>query len=103
MNKDVVPSKTVFLAEMSLLLKSVRSVAKGKVIERHLAQTRRLIGRLIKHLNSFDDKLKDLEAHDKLSNFEIQELMSTYNQTERLASSLLKKRDDTANAVISKV
>ena len=103
MNKDVVPSKTIFLAEMSTLLKSVRSVPKDKVIERHLAQARRLVGRLIKHLQSFDDKLKDLEDHDKLSNFEIQELMSRYNQAETLASSVLKKRDDTANAIISKI
>lgn len=51
----------------------------------------------------FQDAIKDLEAEDKLGNFEIQDLMSTYNQAETLASSVLKKRDDTANAVVGKV
>ena len=36
-------------------------------------------------------------------NFEIQRLMSAFNQAETLASSVLKKRDDTANAVIQKI
>ncbi|MFO0727916.1 MAG: hypothetical protein U1E65_29320 [Myxococcota bacterium] len=53
--------------------------------------------------NVFQDAIKDLEAEDKLGNFEIQDLMSTYNQAETLASSVLKKRDDTANATIGKV
>ena len=53
--------------------------------------------------NIFQDAIKDLEAEDKLGNFEIQDLMSTYNQAETLASSVLKKRDDTANAVVGKV
>ena len=53
--------------------------------------------------NRFQDAIKDLEAEDKLGNFEIQDLMSTYNQAETLASSVLKKRDDTSNAVIGKV
>ncbi len=46
---------------------------------------------------------KELESQDKLGNFEIQQLMSAYNQAETLASSVLKKRDDTANAIISKI
>ena len=53
--------------------------------------------------NIFQDAIKDLEAEDKLGNFEIQDLISTYNQAETLASSVLKKRDDTANAVVGKV
>lgn len=40
---------------------------------------------------------------DKLGNFEIQRLMSQYNQSEQLSSSVQKKMDDTANAVIGKV
>ena len=47
--------------------------------------------------------MKDLEAQDRLGNFEIQDLMSQYNQAETLASSALKKRDDTAGALINKV
>jgi hypothetical protein len=40
---------------------------------------------------------------DKLGNFEIQALMSDFNQAQTLASSILKKRDDTGNAVIQKI
>lgn len=40
---------------------------------------------------------------DKLGNFEIQDLMSTFNQAETLASSVQKKDDDRANAVIGKI
>ena len=46
---------------------------------------------------------KGLESQDKLGNFEIQRLMSSFNQAETLASSVMKKRDDTANAVIGKI
>lgn len=50
-----------------------------------------------------EDALKDLEAEDRLGNFEIQDLMSRYNQSEQLASSVQKKKDDTASSVIGKV
>jgi hypothetical protein len=46
---------------------------------------------------------ESLEAQDRLGNFEIQDLMSRYNQAERLASSVMKKRDDTAAGVIGKI
>jgi hypothetical protein len=46
---------------------------------------------------------KGLQGQDKLGNFEIQRLMSDFNQAETLASSVLKKRDDAANAVIGKI
>ena len=46
---------------------------------------------------------KDLEAQDKLGNFKIQGLMSSYNQASTLASSVLKKVNDTASAVIGKI
>ena len=53
--------------------------------------------------DALTDAMKDLEADDKLGNFEIQRLMSQYNQSEQLASSVLKKKDDTANSIIQKV
>lgn len=52
---------------------------------------------------SFDDAIKDLEAQDRLGNFEIQRLMSRLNQSETLASNVRKKRDDTRNSVIGKI
>ena len=45
----------------------------------------------------------DLEAGDRMGNFEIQRLMSQYNQSEQLASSVQKKKDDTNNAIIGKI
>lgn len=51
----------------------------------------------------FRRQAQDLEAQDKLGNFEIQDLMNEFNQAETLASSVLKKRDDTANAIIQKI
>lgn len=53
--------------------------------------------------NRFQDAIKDLEAQDKLGNFEVQDLMSTFNQAQTLASSVQKKLDDTESAVIGKV
>lgn len=47
--------------------------------------------------------LKSLEGQDKLGNFEIQALMSAYNQAETLASSVRKKQDDTSSSVIGKI
>jgi hypothetical protein len=51
----------------------------------------------------FEDADKDLQAQDKLGNFEIQGLMSDYNEAQTLASSIMKKKDDTGNAVIQKI
>lgn len=51
----------------------------------------------------FDDMMKDLEAKDRMGNFEIQRLMSSYNQAETLASSVQKKADDTQSATIGKI
>ena len=51
----------------------------------------------------FDDRSKDLESQDKLGNFEIQDLMSQYNQSESLASATQKKRDDATRDVIGKI
>jgi hypothetical protein len=52
---------------------------------------------------SLDTAMKDLDAQDKLGNFEIQQLMSQYNEAQTLASSVLKKQDDAAKAVIQKL
>ena len=39
----------------------------------------------------------------RLTNLEIQRLMSDYNQSETLASSMLKKRDDASGSVVAKI
>jgi predicted trehalose synthase len=48
-------------------------------------------------------KVKDLEAEDRMGNFEIQRLMSAYNQAETLRSSVQKKEADTSAAVLGKI
>ena len=53
--------------------------------------------------NAFDSKDKDLQSQDKLGNFEVQSLMSDYNEAQTLSSSVQKKKDDTGNAVIQKI
>jgi hypothetical protein len=50
-----------------------------------------------------EQAMKELETQDKMGNFEIQTLMSTYNQAEQLRSSILKTITDTKNAVIQKI
>jgi hypothetical protein len=52
---------------------------------------------------ALESAMKDLEAQDRLGNFEIQRLMSQYNQAETLASSVQKKLDDTAKGVAGKI
>lgn len=51
----------------------------------------------------FEDGLSDLDNENKLSNFEVQDLMARYNQAESIASSLRKKLDDTENGQIQKI
>lgn len=50
-----------------------------------------------------EQRLKDLEAQDKLGNFEIQRLMSQYNQAEQATAAILKKKQDTESRVIQKI
>ena|SRR5687767_1845417 len=56
--------------------------------------------RLKKQLES---AMKDLESQDRMGNFEIQRLMSTYNQAETHSSDVRKKLEETKNGVISKL
>jgi hypothetical protein len=50
-----------------------------------------------------ENAMKELEAKDRMGNFEIQRLMSQYNQAETLSSQIHKKIADTKNAVVSKL
>ena len=49
------------------------------------------------------DCTKELEDGDKLDNFEIQRLMQTTKQAEKLTSSVLKKDDDREAGVLGKI
>jgi predicted nucleic acid-binding Zn-ribbon protein len=84
----------------ALLAKSTKT---NPTIKRNLSSARRVVEQLRKSLDTLSRKLKELESRERLGNFEIQDLMNAYNQAERLASNVSKKRDDTANSVIGKI
>jgi hypothetical protein len=46
-----------------------------------------------------DGAMKDLESKDKLGNFEIQPLMSSYNRAQTVTSDVAKKLDEAKNSV----
>jgi hypothetical protein len=74
----------------------------NETIKRNLSVTRRGVERLHKSLDMLSASLRHLESQDCLEFSEIQELMGAFNQAETLASNIIKKRDDIANAVIGK-
>jgi hypothetical protein len=49
--------------------------------------------------SELDKAMKSLEAQDRMGNFEIQRLMSAFNQSETLSSNMQKKADDTQSGV----
>lgn len=49
--------------------------------------------------DALGDKAKELQSDDKLGNFEIQSLMSNYNETQKTISNVLKKEEDTASSI----
>ena len=52
---------------------------------------------------SLEMTFKNLEAQDRMGNFEIQRLMSAFNQAETLASNVQKKADDTVSGQTQKI
>jgi len=59
--------------------------------------------RLRDFAHAFDRLLEELEGQDKLGNFEIQDLMSRYNEAETLASNVAKKSACVADNIIQKI
>jgi hypothetical protein len=92
----------VCLIDVKLVL-GEKTVPMDDNIRRLLRETRSSVLRLGEYAQAFEQRLKLLEAQDKLDNFEIQDLMSEYNEAETLASSVRKKLDDTAAAIIGKI
>jgi TolA-binding protein len=50
-----------------------------------------------------DNAQKQAKPEDRMGNFEIQRLMSAFNQMETLSSNVLKKSSETASGVIGKI
>lgn len=81
----------------------VNDIAMDDDIRTQIRESRADVARLRDYGDAFDRLLKELEGQDKLGNFEIQDLMSRFNEAESLASSLAKKRDCLADSIIHKV
>jgi len=91
-------SATSSLFSPAGLAKSLDAVASN--VTRYASGIHAFVEALKKRL---EESNKDLESKDKLGNFEIQDLMSSFNQAETLASSVKKKQDDQNASVISKI
>jgi hypothetical protein len=79
------------------------SVKIDRGLRAHFSETRKALSQMERARKAFEDAMKDVEAQDKLGNFEIQNLMSAYNQMETLASNVAKKLNDTISCVINKI
>jgi hypothetical protein len=53
--------------------------------------------------SELDKAMKSLEAKDRMGNFEIQRMMSAFNQAETLSSNVQKKMDDTVSGQQQKI
>src|SRR5437867_3144038 len=94
------PGKPALHVDLS---KFTGSVPVDAALRQKLAEAGAALAALAKHAQETASQLKGLEAQDRMGNFEIQRLMSAYNQAETLASSVQKKMDDTVGAVIGKI
>ena len=68
-----------------------------------IRESRADLVRLRDYADAFNRLLKRLESQDKLGNFEIQELMSNYNQAAALATNVAEKSACVADSVIQKI
>ena len=80
-----------------------RPIALDEEIKQHLITARVGVAGLWRQLEMLDRRLGELEAQDRMGNFEIQELMSEYNEAERLASDVTKKLDCLYSDILSKI
>jgi hypothetical protein len=53
--------------------------------------------------SAFDNAGQDLQNQDKMGNFEIQTLMSDYNEASSMASSVLQHQQSTTNSIIGNI
>lgn len=90
------------LRDLSALRVSARNrIANAAKIASHpTACTPEALQRLRKELEAAS---KDVDAEDKLGSFEIQDLMSRYNQAERRASDVVKKLEAARQRAVGKI
>lgn len=89
------------VANKAVLLKHKSEITRlYNEYEQLTKKTEAAMARLKKQLES---ATKDLESQDRMGNFEIQRLMSEFNQAETQSSNVRKKLEDTKNAIVSKL
>lgn len=80
-----------------------RSVSVDAGVRAHFAEVREALNQLERAREALHDTLKNLDSMDQLGSFQINQLMSDYNQAESLASSVAKKMKDTVGCMINKI
>ena len=92
------------LVDLSKLIKSVRLDTRLRAqLSKSSREVARIANRFQDVRKELDSIVKELEAQDRMGNFEIQRLMSAFNQAETMASQIVKTRDDTANAIVGRI
>jgi len=72
-------------------------------LKQHLTAVRASLRGLGHHLSRLEARLGELESQDKLENFELQGLMSEYNEGKTLASTVEKQLDCLNSAILTKI
>ena len=99
--KNAVALMTKTRGEMSAALKkqqALNAAARG-----HIANALKAGETMESIRKELDSAMKSLESQDKMGNFEIQRLMSAFNQAETLSSNVQKKMDDTISGQQQKI
>ena len=81
----------------------VADIEMDEDLRNQIRESRADVVRLREYAYAFDRLLKDLESQDKMGNFEIQQLMSNYNQAETLAKNIAEKAACVADSIIQKI
>jgi len=99
---EVITKPTVIpVANKAVLLKHKSEIKRlYNEYEQLTKKTEVAMARLKKQLEA---ATKDLESQDRMGNFEIQRLMSEFNQAETQSSNVRKKLEDTKNVIVSKL
>ena len=79
------------------------SIPVDRDLRAHFKQMRKSLAELERQQRIFEGVVEKLQSVEKLDNFEIQDLMSQYNQAEVLASEVSKKLEGAISCAIRKI
>lgn len=101
--KETHPQKILFNGLNLTPVFKGRSVTVDAGVRAHFAEVREALKQLERAREALHDTLNDPDGKDKLGNFQIQQLMSDYNEAETLASTVNKKMNETMGCIIGKI